>query len=75
MTDAADVFEDDFLGDDFAVGDFNAAEFFGGERGDEELVFPFWKKIAGVEVGAAWGDGRHPVSQRLFHVGFRGDID
>ena len=75
MADAADAFEDDFLGDDFASGDFEAAEFFGGERGDEELVFPFRKKIAGVKVGAARGDGRHPISEGLFHVDFGGDVD
>lgn len=75
MADAANIFEDDFLGDNFTVGDFDAAEFFGSKRGDKELVFPFWKQIAGVKVSTARCDRRHPVSERLLHAIFSGDVD
>ena len=43
-------------------------QFLGGEGGDEEVVFPLWEQIAGVEICTARSNRRHPIRERLLHA-------
>lgn len=60
------ILQQAFFADDELVADDEAGQVLAGQRGDEEVVFPFRNETSRVEVHPARRDGWIPIVARLF---------